>query len=484
MSERSGSPLAPYESVDLLKGFARLVDNEAAMDPHPESKPQKLSFTLSPAPFGAAIEGAARALERRTKDTPAYPDLWNRMGLYFAAIGALDEAGGCFERALAINPRFLGALENRAWTAVAAGDADAWQRFASGELVRLHPGVRHHLLLFATARFEAPERALFMTSMPPQGRYEAAHFLDRLWLLTALGRTHEAEYLVGDTCRSDPALRGAFATAGLPGAAEGADPVAWEAWRAAYSFNPQLADVCAHTARWCQTDGELNDSRALVDWALALSLDLPSFWVNLALHHDAAGESSRSLPCLERAVASNPQHRRARKELALWLAGHGQSREAIVQFEILKEVAPNYADVRFHLGLLYHERGDLERAGVDLTAALAANPRFTRAALNLARVRFEQGRWAEAKAGFERVIADGAGDCATWIALAESHDRLEERAEAEACFARAEAFDATDTQLYRARADWFDRLGRNDEARADRARLDDLLRQHPLEEAA
>src|SRR5690349_24340058 len=96
------------------------------MDPRPDNPGP---FPLAPAPFAAAIEGAARALERRTKETPAYPDLWNRMGLYFAAIGALDEAEGCVERALAINPRFLGALENRAWTAIAGGDQDGWRRF-------------------------------------------------------------------------------------------------------------------------------------------------------------------------------------------------------------------------------------------------------------------------------------------------------------------------------------------------------------------
>ncbi len=454
------------------------------MDTHNEPAPTAVAFSLAPPPFAGAIEGAARALERRTKDTPAYPDLWNRMGLYFAAIGALDEAESCFERALAINPRFLGALENRAWSAIARDDAAAWRRFEEGvDLVRLHPGVRHHLQLFATARFESPQRALFMASMPPQGRYEAAHFLDRLWLLTALGRTHEGQFLVGDVGCSDPAVRGAFETAGLPGA-PGTEAAAWQAWRAAYAFNPQLSEVCVHAAQWCRREGDLKDGRALIDWALVTSLDLPGFWVNLALHHDAAGEPSRSLPCLERAVASNPQHRRARKELALWLAGHGQSREAIAQFEILREVAPGYADVRFHLGLLYHERGDLDPAAVELTAALAANPRFTRAALNLARVRFEQGRWAEAKAGFERVIADGQESCDVLVALAECHDRLDEQAEAEDCFRRAEALDLTDTSLYGARADWFERHGRNDEARTDRARLDDLLRKHPLDEAA
>jgi tetratricopeptide (TPR) repeat protein len=407
------------------------------------------------------------------------------MGLYFVAIGAIEEGQSCFERALAINrassarSRTAGGARSRAATGF------AWRRFEeSGDMLRLHPGVRHHLQLFATARFDSLERALVMSSMPPQGRYEAAHILDRMWVLTALGRTHEASLVVGDVTCSDPALRVAFAATGL--LEQGVEPAAeaWARWRSAYAFNPQLADVCAHTARWCQRSGDLVDSRKLVDWTLTLSLDLPSFWANLALHHVAAGEPHRTLPCLERAVAANPQHRRARKELALWLGSHGRAREAITQWELLREVAPNYADVRFHLGLLYLDRGDLDAAADELTAALAANARYSRAALNLARVRFEQHRWAEARAAYERVLADGIDSCEIRTALAEAHDRLGESAEAEAAFKKAAELDPDDAGLLRTRAEWLERNGKFKEAKADRARLDEVLRQHPLDEAA
>jgi tetratricopeptide (TPR) repeat protein len=435
-------------------------------------------FPLGAAPFPEVIARAARSLEARLERSPGYPDLWNRMGLFRAAQGKLDEAGTCFERALAANPRFLGAVENRAWTALASGDAYAWERFFEGPgYVRLHPGVRHHLLLFATARFESPERALVMSNMPPQGRYENAHKLDRLWLLLALGRVDEVRILVQDMTCSDPALRGAFAAAG--GADEG-----FEAWRAAYAFNPQLADICVYAALDCQREGETKESRALVDWALALSLDLSSFWVNLGLHHESVGETSRTLPCLERAVAANPQNRRARKEYALALVARGRNRDAIAQFETLRETAPNYADVRFQLGLLYLERGDLDAAGEEFSAALGANPRYTRAALQLARVRRDQGRWVEARAGYERVVTDGVDDCEIRLALAEVYEHLGEEKEAELAFARAAEIAPDDANLLRARADWYERHGKKKESAADHARLDALLRDHPMDEAA
>lgn len=441
--------------------------------PTPAGPPGPIAIACPP--FADAVEAAAEALEARLERFPSYPDLWNRLGLFQAVTGRLPDASSSFERALAINPRFLGAVENRAWTAIALGDVEAWQRFLEGpESLRLHPGVRHHLLLFATARFESSARALVMSSMPPQGRYEAAHLLDRLWVLLAVGRTAEAQYLVEDISCSDPALRGAFGMAGLLGTE--VTPAAWSAWQSAYAFNPQLAEVAAQSAQWCQREGQYRESRALVDWAVALSLDLPSFWVNLALHHDAAGEHARTLPCLERAVAANPQNRRARKELALALTRRGRSREAIQQFEILREVAPGYADVRFHLGLLYRERGDFDPAADELTAALAANPRFTRAALILAEVRADQQRWLEARAAYERVLSDGFDGAVLRTRLADVYDHLGEFESAEACFARAIAFDAADPEPLRARAEWHERHGRTTDAAKDRAQLDELLR--------
>jgi tetratricopeptide (TPR) repeat protein len=439
-------------------------------------------FPIGTAPYAGAIARASRALESRLERTPGYPDLWNRMGLFRAAEGKLDEANRCFERALAANPRFLGAVENRAWTALASGDAHGWERFIEGpDYVRLHPGVRHHLLLFATSRFESPERALVMSNMPPQGRYESAHRLDRMWLLLALGRTSEARILVQDITCSDPALRGAFSEAGL--ACEDDGDTA-EAWRAAYAFNPQLSDICVYTALDCQRAGETKESRALVDWALALSLDLSSFWVNLALHHESVGETTRTLPCLERAVAANAQNRRARKEYGLALMARARKAEAIQQFEVLRETAPNYADVRMHLGLLYLDRGELDAAGEELSAALGANPRYTRAALHLARVRRDQGRWVEARAGYERVLADGQDGCDLRLALAEVYDHLGEDKEVETSFEAAAKFSPDDTNLLRARADWYERKGRKKEAAAEHARLDALLREHPADEAA
>ena len=158
------------------------------------------------------------------------------------------------------------------------------------------------------------------------------------------------------------------------------------------------------------------------------------------------------------------------------LVKRGRAREAVQQFEMLREVAPNYADVRFHLGILYRERGDLDPAAEELAAAMAANPRYTRAALVLAEVRLDQERWVEARAAFERVLADGLDGATIRTRLALVYEKLGENESAEACHGRAVELAPDDPDALRARAEWLERHGRKADAKVDRARLDVLLR--------
>src|SRR5262249_9033644 len=85
------------------------------------------------------------------------------------------------------------------------------------------------------------------------------------------------------------------------------------------------------------------------------------------------------------------------------------------------------------------------------------------------RVRVEQERWGEARASFERVIADGMERSDVWTALGEVFVRLEENGLAEDAFQRAEAANPDDPNVFQARAEWLSRLGRAEAgARASR----------------
>lgn len=93
-----------------------------------------------------------------------------------------------------------------------------------------------------------------------------------------------------------------------------------------------------------------------------------------------------------------------RERLAL-ARGHMQRGDlagAEALFSSLVGEHPGFADVHNELGLLYHHLGDFDRARDAFRRALALNPNYTEAALNLAITCNDLGRYEEAQAACER----------------------------------------------------------------------------------
>jgi tetratricopeptide (TPR) repeat protein len=67
-----------------------------------------------------------------------------------------------------------------------------------------------------------------------------------------------------------------------------------------------------------------------------------------------------------------------------------------------------YADVHNMLGVIHHDRGRLEQAQAAFEEALAINPNYTEAALNLAVTYNDLGRYEDAKRIYQATIARGA----------------------------------------------------------------------------
>jgi tetratricopeptide (TPR) repeat protein len=70
---------------------------------------------------------------------------------------------------------------------------------------------------------------------------------------------------------------------------------------------------------------------------------------------------------------------------------------------------PHFADVHNMLGVIHHEQGDYERAEQDFENALRINPRYTDAALNLAVLRNDTGRYDAAREMYDRAVSSTRG---------------------------------------------------------------------------
>lgn len=101
-------------------------------------------------------------------------------------------------------------------------------------------------------------------------------------------------------------------------------------------------------------------------------------------------------------------HRAALRELVARGRAHysaGEYPEAVACLtEVLSEKVP-YADVYDMLGVIYHQEGRLAEAEEMFNEALRINPAYTEAALNLVVTCNDLGKYAEAKAVYERAMA-------------------------------------------------------------------------------
>ncbi|HEY5998136.1 MAG TPA: tetratricopeptide repeat protein, partial [bacterium] len=100
----------------------------------------------------------------------------------------------------------------------------------------------------------------------------------------------------------------------------------------------------------------------------------------------------------------------ARYGLANELAARGREAEALAQFELLAAARPDFADVRYHLGLSLQRTGDARRAEQEYRAALSLDPGHHGAANNLGVLLFDDGGargapLAAAVAFFRRAVA-------------------------------------------------------------------------------
>lgn len=78
----------------------------------------------------------------------------------------------------------------------------------------------------------------------------------------------------------------------------------------------------------------------------------------------------------------------------------GEYREAERLLIDVVKVYPNYADVHNKLGVINHMKGDLSRAAKHFEMALAINPKYTEASLNLAVTYNDTGNFDKAKEVF------------------------------------------------------------------------------------
>jgi len=394
-------------------------------------------------PFGD-LDRLAHHLDARLATHPEYADVLHARALLRAQRGDARGAQSDLEAALGVNPDYAVARFGLAWLLLQSKEAGAVARAVDVARPLPEPW-RRHLEVVRAAATRGPEPALAaLEAWPIDG--DAWADLDRLWLLVVAERWADADQQLLAIPSRDADLPtllhsiGLFA-AGVP------DRAQLVTWAAAYRGNPHFATLSNLAAELAHAAGDIDASRRLFAWAVALSLDLCAYWTAIGAQHESLGEERSALIALRRAVQVDAERVEPHAALGYLFAARARPEEAIAEFEIAARLAPRYADVRYQLGLLYSEVDRGDEAETQLRASLDVQPGYVLAQLALGCLLESRGRDEEALALLQSVRRSGLRSADLEVHLAGLHARLGHRNQARRAQARARASLRRDAPL-------------------------------------
>jgi len=297
------------------------------------------------------------------------PFYHNNLGEAYRALGRLDEAIHCYQRALAINQHTFQAYYNLALVRHAQGDAIATVALCR-QAIAIRPDYADALHLLAGVLWTGGD------SIGARSAFEQLlkHDPNNLSALVNLG------VLLRDLGEYPESLRRFHAALAIaPGSAElhvhlgdvaaaGKDwPAAVAAYETALALDPRSATAQLHLGSACQAQGQFDEAVKLYCSALAIQPDLISAHYNLGT--------------------------------ALEKLGRGQ--EAAESFRAALAIDPQFADAGLNLGGYYQQCGELDRALECYDQALAIKHDAAKAHFNRGLILLTKGRLAEGWAEYE-----------------------------------------------------------------------------------
>jgi Tfp pilus assembly protein PilF len=149
------------------------------------------------------------------------------------------------------------------------------------------------------------------------------------------------------------------------------------------------------------------------------------------------GRAGEAVPLLRQAVAADPQHVRARLDLALALQRTAQPFAAIEQFRQTVQVDPSSVEAHGGMAMALHQEGRTTEAISAYREALRLKPDAGELTSNLGLALLQGGKPDEAIQVFERAVALQPGNIALHMNLCSALEEVRNGAAAVACFERA-----------------------------------------------
>ncbi len=184
----------------------------------------------------------------------------------------------------------------------------------------------------------------------------------------------------------------------------------------------------------------------------------------LAVVHIQTGEPTRAIPLMQKALAIRPDTPTFLNTLGNAAAAMGDTVQAITAYRRALALQPSYAEGHVNLGVALMTLGDRTAAEASLRRAVGLVPTFADAWINLSELLRGDGRLAEARDAAWHAVAARPHSVPARLALA-AVDRMERRHDsAEAHLRQALAIDSSNPTVHLVLAQVLLRRGRFSEA--------------------
>jgi tetratricopeptide (TPR) repeat protein len=321
--------------------------------------------------FGELRGALEPILERKTGMKIEVPQVgektagfWNNKGGSLAALGRREEAIGCYDQALALDPRDATAWSNKGVSLAALGPHE--------EALRCY------------------DQAL---ALDP--RYAIA-WNNKGLALAALGQRAEAISCYDRALAIDPRQAAASNNKGTALADLGRHAEAISCYDQALAIDPRFAGAWNSKASALADAGRREEALGCYDQALAINPRYAMVWYNKGNGLAELGQREEAISCYDQALAVDPGYAIAWNSKGVALAALGQRAEAISCYDQALAIDPRYAKAWYNKGNALDALGRRAEAISCYDQVLAIDPRLAQAWYNKALAEEACGRHATA----------------------------------------------------------------------------------------
>jgi len=288
------------------------------------------------------IQEALDAVKTLTKDYPNEPLLYNISGACYKAIGQLDAAVKCYEKAVALKPDYAEAQYNLGITHRELGQLDAAIKSYQDALAIKHayPNVHNNL---------------------------GNIFLELSQLKAAVDHF---EWAVA----YNPEFYIAHNNLGITFHRLGQLDAAVECYEKAIAIQPDYAEAHYNLGNALKELGQWEDAVKSYEKALTLKPDYAKAHNNLGIALKELGQLDAAAESFEKALAINPDYAEALNNLGNAFNQLGQLDAAVKCYEKAIAVNPDYAKAHNNLGIAFKQLGQLDEALASYESAIALDP--------------------------------------------------------------------------------------------------------------